>query len=64
MWLTACRFKQFDNVQFEDCVVNRAFSVIVMVDAKFHSEAQGETQRFILMDATVSSFFVINMDKI
>uniref|UniRef100_A0A0E0R5K1 Replication protein A 70 kDa DNA-binding subunit B/D first OB fold domain-containing protein n=1 Tax=Oryza rufipogon TaxID=4529 RepID=A0A0E0R5K1_ORYRU len=48
------RFKQFDNVQFEDCVVNRAFSVIVMVDAKFHSEAHGETQRFILMDATGS----------
>ncbi|EEE53282.1 hypothetical protein OsJ_36235 [Oryza sativa Japonica Group] len=33
------RFKHFDNVEFEDCMVNRAFSVIVMVDAKFHSEA-------------------------
>uniref|UniRef100_A0A0E0JAW6 Uncharacterized protein n=2 Tax=Oryza nivara TaxID=4536 RepID=A0A0E0JAW6_ORYNI len=25
------RFKHFDNVEFEDCMVNRAFSVIVMV---------------------------------
>jgi hypothetical protein len=38
------RFKHFDNVEFEDCMVNRAFSVIVMVDAKFHSEAHGDRQ--------------------
>ncbi|EEC69351.1 hypothetical protein OsI_38467 [Oryza sativa Indica Group] len=38
------RFKHFHNVEFEDCMVNRAFSVIVMVDAKFHSEAHGPLQ--------------------
>uniref|UniRef100_A0A0E0FAV0 Uncharacterized protein n=1 Tax=Oryza meridionalis TaxID=40149 RepID=A0A0E0FAV0_9ORYZ len=51
---TVPAFKYFYNVEFKDCMVNRAFSVIVMVDAKFHLEAHGDRQRFILMDAPAS----------
>uniref|UniRef100_A0A0E0JGM3 Replication protein A 70 kDa DNA-binding subunit B/D first OB fold domain-containing protein n=3 Tax=Oryza punctata TaxID=4537 RepID=A0A0E0JGM3_ORYPU len=52
-------FKYFDDVEFDDCRINRAFSVIVKVDVKFHPEAYGDIQRFILMDATGSKMEAI-----
>uniref|UniRef100_A0A0E0LWJ7 Uncharacterized protein n=1 Tax=Oryza punctata TaxID=4537 RepID=A0A0E0LWJ7_ORYPU len=45
-------FKYFDDVEFDDCRINRVFSVIVKVDVKFHPKAYCDIQRFILMDAT------------
>jgi len=56
-------FKYFDNVEFDDSRVNKTFSVIVVVDVKFRSEADGDKQRFILMDTVVSSFSFFNMEK-
>ncbi|KAF0918017.1 hypothetical protein E2562_021708, partial [Oryza meyeriana var. granulata] len=44
------RFKYFNDVEFVD--VDKLFSIIVMVDAKFPTEDLGEKQHFILMDAT------------
>ena len=55
------RFKNFDDIEFQDTLGYAKWSICIRVDVKFRPNKYGDNISFILMDKTVSTkTFLIN----